>query len=287
MSKSQRHHYIPRFFIKQFCDDDGLIYIFDKEKNKILKNRQSPKGSFFEDDRNTVDFSGQKLDNLELIYSALDNNLATDYLKVLKNETVTPEELTSITLLANLLKWRVPKSDKEFDEIKNDLSQTDLGVRIEIKDKSLNIDKKAIEHIENSDIFKETKRIMLSILPLTTPNKLLEIHNNSFLQMNPVYPALLGDNPIIMKNGTGINQINDFVFPLSSETTFIYKQNSKRNMNNPLFFFHRDLSIFKNSTKYVGCKSKEHLEKIIEMYNKLKNDGNLEQIEGYIFNYID
>ena len=176
MSKSKRHHYIPQFFIKNFTDEDGLLFVYNKEKDHILKTKQSPKGIFFENNRNTVDFSGNNLDSLEQFYSILDSNISKDYLNAIKNETATPEELTSITLLANLLKWRVPNSDIKFNELKNDLSQKELEIKIELKNKNDTINKDAIKHIENSNIFKETKRILLSILPLLKDkNKLLEI----------------------------------------------------------------------------------------------------------------
>lgn len=129
MSKSKKHHYIPQFIIRNFTDDDGLLYVYNKDKDQIVKYKQSPKGLFFQNDRNTVDFSGHQLDNLESMYAALDSNIAKDYLNVLKTETVTPEELASITLLANMLRWRVPKSDSRFNEIKTDLNQERLNIK--------------------------------------------------------------------------------------------------------------------------------------------------------------
>lgn len=288
MNKSRRHHYIPKFFIKNFTDDDGLLYIYNKEKDSILKNRQSPKGIFFEMDRNTVDFSGQKLDQLEKVYSELDSELAKDYLNALERKIVTPEELVSITLLANLLKWRVPNRDLEFDEIKNDLSQKELSIKIQGKNKIDKIDPKAIKHLENSEIFIETKRILISLLPLLTENKLLKIHNHSFFQINPAFPCLIGDDPIIMES-SDFKKIGNFIFPMSSAITFIYKEGSiKRNIKKGGgFCFERDLAILNNSSKYIGCKDRTHLENIIAIYKQIKKDRKIENIDKHIFNYIE
>lgn len=285
MNNSKRHHYIPKFFIKNFTDEDGKLFVYNKEKDTILKNKQSPKGIFFENNRNTVDFSGHKLDNLEQFYSELDSKIAIDYLNIIKNKTVTPEELTSLIFLVNLLKWRVPKSDLQFNKLKNDLSKEELAIKIQIKNQNNDTAKNTISHIENSDIFKESKRILLSILPLLEEN-LLEIHNHSFFQINSVFPSLIGDNPVIMEN-CDLNKIGNFIFPLSSDITFIYKQKSKREMNNgALFCFHRDLTILDNSSNFIGCKSKEHLEKVIKMYKKIKEDGKTAELEQQIFKYI-
>lgn len=284
--KSRRHHYIPQFFIKNFANDDGLLFVYNKEKDSFLKNKQSPKSLFFENDRNTVSFSGEQLDNLEQMYSTLDSSLAKDYRNVLKTKTATPEEVASLFMLANLLRWRIPKSDEKFNLLKNDLSQEDLKITIQIKSKEAGLNHAAMAHIENSDIFKETKRVMLSILPLLHSNKLLDFHNYSFIQNNSLFPSLIGDCPILMENEHEDREIGNFIFPLSSDTTFIYKQDSDREILNGLFFLHRDLSILHNSTKLIGCKDKSHLEKIVDTYKQIKLEKNLHNLEKYAFSFI-
>ena len=280
-NKSKRHHYIPKFFIKNFTDNDGLLFVYNKIDNKIIDSKKSPKSIFFEIDRNTVDFDGHNLDNLEQLYSELDNKISIDLRNVLETKNVTPEELTSIALLACQLKWRVPNIDSQFNLIKEDLTQEDLSIKITVKDKNTEIDQKAIEHIENSDIFNETKRILLSVLPLLNEKTLLDIHNNSFIQTNQYFPSLIGDCPVLEKENTNIHLIEDFIFPLSSYDTFIYKKGAKKKINNALFFFQRDLAIVDLSSKYVGCKSKEHLEKIVKMYNQIKNEEKSNNIYEY------
>ena len=287
MNKSSRHHYIPQFFIKNFTDDDGFLFVYNKIENRISNRKLSPKSIFFEIDRNTVDFSGQQLDNLESLYAELDNKISPDLKNVLLTKTVTPEELTSLALLACLLKWRIPKSDERFNTIKQDLTQEDLAIKITIKDKNIKVDEEAIKHIETSDIFKETKRILLGILPFINSNKLLEIHNNSFIQTNTFFPSVIGDCPIIEKENFDINKIEDFILPLSSTDTFIYKQDCKKGINNSLFFIQRDIAIIEASEEYIGCKSKEHLEKIVEIYNQTKVDNNLGNIHKHIFKFIN
>lgn len=252
MNKSHRHHYIPQFFIKNFTDDNGFLFVYNKIENRISNRKHSPKSIFFETDRNTVDFRGRQLDNLESLYAELDSNISHDLTNVLASKTVTPEELTSIALLACLLKWRVPKSDERFNVIKQDLTQEDLAIKITIKDKNTKVDEAAIKHIETSDIFREAKRILLGVLPFISTTNLLEIHNNSFIQTNTFFPSVIGDCPVIEKEKFHLNIMEDFILPLSSTETFIYKRDCKKEINNFLFFIQRDLAIIESSEKYIG-----------------------------------
>lgn len=286
-NNSKRHHYIPKFFIKNFTDDDGLLFIYNKLEKKISNKKHSPKSIFFETNRNTVDFSGHKLDNLEKLYSELDNKISPDIKNVLLAKKITPEELVSITLLASLLKWRIPQSDEIFNVIKEDLTQEDLAITIEVKDKNIKVDEKAIEHIEKSDSFKETKRVLLAILPLLKSKTILDIYNYSFIQTSSIFPSVIGDCPVIEKYNQDIYKIEDFILPLSSTETFIYKQGCKKEIKSPMFFIQRDLAIMNSSEKYIGCKSKEHLEKIVEIYNQTVSGNQIENVHKYIFNLIE
>ena len=51
MEESWRHHYLPQFYIKGFCDESGTITVYNKQYKKFEK--KSPKYIFFEANRNT------------------------------------------------------------------------------------------------------------------------------------------------------------------------------------------------------------------------------------------
>src|SRR5574344_618470 len=288
MSKSKRHHYIPQFLIKNFTDDDGLLYVYNKQEDRIIGKKQSPKSIFFENDRNTVTFAEKfDLDNLEQLYSALDGRLAIDVRNVLKNKTVSPEELVSIALLAIMLKWRTPSSDKEFNILKEDITKEDLSIDIRLKDSAESSSQEEISHILNSDIFKETKRILLSILPLLNEDKLLDIHNNSFIYTNELFPGLIGDNPIIERCNLNYRNIENFIFPLGRYETFIYNKRDSDKGLNAFFNIQKDLAIIHLSEKYVACKSKSQLEKIVQMYNIVKQENKVNSIIPNLFKFLD
>ncbi|MFH6958521.1 DUF4238 domain-containing protein [Flavobacterium aquidurense] len=287
MEKSQRHHYIPKFFIKKFTDDDGLLYVYNKTENRILRNKQSPKAVFFELNRNTLSFGGEEMDNLEHLYGDLDNMLAKNLESILKLDGISPEDIAGVGMLASMLKWRTPIKDSEFNEIKDDLSAEDLSIKIRIKGSDQDAEKEALKHIYDSEIFSETKRILLQILPLLNGEKLLDIHKNCFINTNKYYPALLGDSPLIEKTNTNFKELENFILPLSSDSTFIYKTNSKKDITNPMFWIHRDLATFHLSKKFVACRSKEHLEKIVVIYKQCVEENRAGHIIEFMFDMID
>ncbi|VAX18283.1 hypothetical protein MNBD_NITROSPINAE03-1360, partial [hydrothermal vent metagenome] len=47
MSNSRRHHFVPKMLLKRFTDDDGYLYVFDKDQPKNNIERRSPKGVFW------------------------------------------------------------------------------------------------------------------------------------------------------------------------------------------------------------------------------------------------
>lgn len=287
MGKSNRHHYVPEFVIKKFTDDEELLYVYDKEHNKIVSSkRSSPKAIFFEMHRNTFEINGEESDNLEKLYTEFDTRISIDLESVLKTNTWTQEELISVMVLASQLKWRVPKIDNQFNIIKEDLTQEQLGIKITVKDKNDEIDPKAIEYIQNSTFFKEAKRVLIPIVPFLKEENLLEIYNNSFIYTNPNFPALIGDCPVIEKANNNINIIEDFIFPLSSDATFIFKKGTAKEVINYYFCFQRDVAVIDSAVKYVGCKSKEHLEKMVAMYNVMKNDNTLRYNNQYLFGLV-
>lgn len=286
MSVSRRHHYIPQFLASNFTDVDGVLFVYNKDEDRIVSKKQSPKAMFFEKDRNTVEFNGQKLDDLEKLYSVLDDKISRHLRSVLTSKTISPEQVVSIALLASQLKWRVPNADEAFNKIKEGLTQEDLAISITAKDQNLNVDEEAIKFIENSEIFRETKRVLLSMPPFLNEQSLLEIHNNSFINTNPNFPALIGDAPVLEKPNTDWRRIEDFIFPLSSSDTLIFKKGTKKEIVSPLFYFQRDMATIKASTKYVGCKSKDHLEKIVKMYQEVRKNGKLNNVEEFLFDFI-
>lgn len=286
MAQSSRHHYIPRFLIKNFADEKNLLWVYNKKEKRILKTQQSPKAIFFEWDRNLFDINGTPGDNIEKMYGEVDNLLARALENILKTHNMTGRELTFMIYLVSLMKWRIPKVDVDARELVKDLLIEDLGIAIRPIDPNVAVTSEALESIRKMGIINETKRLLLSVQPLLNSTVLDEIHNNCFITSYDEFPAVLGDCPIIEKAETDFKTLGDFIFPLSTTDTLICKRGAKRYIPTRMFYIQKDLNIFHLSENYVACKSREQLVNISTMYNELAEKGNLDFLERAAFESI-
>jgi hypothetical protein len=287
--KSHRHHYIPEFLIKHFGDEQGQVYVYDKQTGRIAKRKQSAKSIFFEDYRNTVHSHGLELDDLEQLYTRFDTMFATDLAAVLKQESYTPEQFTSLVIMATCLKWRVPASDSEFHDLKENSNLSDLHIDVKITNEQGEILQPALDYLLTTDLFKQFKRTLLPLLPLMqSEEKNLQLHNNTFIDLQPVMsqPALLGDCPVIERATVNYNDLGDFILPLSSTHTLIYKANARKGVVNTDFYLYKDLTIFHTATRYVACKNKDRLENIAALDRSLKLNGYQEKSKSLLFGCV-
>ncbi|MFR9505477.1 MAG: DUF4238 domain-containing protein [Rikenellaceae bacterium] len=118
MEKSWRHHYLPQFYIKGFCDEDKKITVYNKQYKKFEK--KSSKYIFFEKGRNTHrDATGNESDTLEKIYAYLESSITPHLNNVINSSTdkMAIETLRNLIFLAYLTKWRNPQYDSSFNII--------------------------------------------------------------------------------------------------------------------------------------------------------------------------
>jgi len=286
MEQSSRHHYIPRFLIKNFADEKNMLWVYNKEQNRVVKTQQSPKAIFFEWDRNLFDVNGAAGDNIEKMYADVDDMLSKTLDKILSTQSMTGSELTWMIFLVGLMKWRIPKVDTYFRELTKNIPMSDLGLKIQAIDPNAIVDNKAVKRIEEMDIIKETKRLLLAVQPLLNESILDEIHNNCFITSNDKFPGLLGDCPIIEAPNSGFDTLQNFIFPLGTNDTLVCKRGSKKGISNGVFYMQKDLTIFHLSEKYVACKDRTHLENVAKIYEKLVGENKTHLLQKYVFEFI-
>jgi hypothetical protein len=68
MSKSKKHHYIPRFYLKGFTNRENRYFVYDKQNDKLWQS--SPENSFLENHRNTGIFENPETKEVHEIYLA-------------------------------------------------------------------------------------------------------------------------------------------------------------------------------------------------------------------------
>lgn len=286
MNPSKKHHYIPEFLIKNFCDTDGLIYIYDKSVGRFI-GKKSPASVFYELHRNTMDIGGEKSVAFEQLYSELDGRMCAALQRVTMTKPITPEDFMSLLLLASTLKWRVPVNDDTFNNLKETVRYDDLPVMLRHKESKVQAEKEIFDKITCTEVFKEFKRVVFPMLPFLNEEKLQNLYENSFVNTShEKVISILGDCPIIEKPHTNIYGMESFVFPLSSHDTLIYKNGSKKGISGISFYLLRDVATFHLSQKYVGCKNKEHLESIVKLYQHMVRERAINLALDLLFDFV-
>ena len=102
MEESWRHHYLPQFYIKGFCDENEKITVYNKQYKKFEK--KSPKYIFFEANRNTFsDALGNQGDILEKLYADLESKISPHLMDAINNTTGE----MAVETLRNLIFWPI------------------------------------------------------------------------------------------------------------------------------------------------------------------------------------
>src|SRR5688500_3332498 len=131
-SKSKRHHYLPVSYLRGFTDSSGKIHIYDKVKDDFYSGK--PENFFVEGHRNTTVLGDEKVDFLEKLYAEIDA-AGAQMLQKLKRLTFEGEfesELKmDILYFISFLRWRIPKMDKEADQLHKKYSPADLKYKIQ------------------------------------------------------------------------------------------------------------------------------------------------------------
>lgn len=237
MQNSERHHYIPRFLIKNFTDTSGNLYVYDKSKDRI--NSKPPKSIFFEWNRNTLNHYGGKSDAFESLYSDIDNQIAPVIEKILSTHKFSGREQGQVLLLAELMRWRTPQSDILFNSLKETLSISDLGVKYVPVAYAKDFDEQKLNKLPTMEAIREMTRILLAAQPFWDQEHYEEVQKGCILiTEHNTCPNLLGDCGLIGNRNPDYRQITDLILPLSTNDTFLFKKGAKRTsfINDPVNF---------------------------------------------------
>jgi hypothetical protein len=80
--KTNRHHYLPQFYIKGFVNSTNKVFVYDKFENKFKNKELSPKQIFFEWNRNTLVIDGEEDDFVEELYGNFETRISPAYNKI-------------------------------------------------------------------------------------------------------------------------------------------------------------------------------------------------------------
>lgn len=297
MEESWRHHYLPKFYIKGFCDENGTITVYDKQYKKF--KTKSPKYIFFEKNRNTFfDELGNKGDTLEKMYAYLESTISPYLNNAINNTTeeIEVETLRNLIFLAYLTKWRNPQYDESFTDLKETFTIGDLGLGLKADGERLDIE---LEEFFQSELSQECKRLFLSIQPFRFKDDYKIIFKNSFIIPSSI-PCLLGDCPFLEANIDKDRVFEDFIFPISQNQRLVYsdrinkyelleffknKESAWSEFIN-LFSTVNDLATFHLSEKYVACADEEYLKNIVAKFDDFKEVYDVNNLHLQVFSIL-
>ncbi len=272
---SSRHHYIPQFLIKNFVDNNGMLYVYDKKKDEILSKQRAPKSLFFELNRNTIEISkGQKSSILEdTLYSEIDTRMSK-VIKYFQTEDLNSidfklEDTSSLTFFLISLFWRIPKTDYASEDV--------------MKRSVIHSENKEDKKLKENLAFKKISRAVLfkhHIDEICQFGKKGTKWNNIHQNNKTMY--VIGDFPFLLRREMNLfrefTEI-DLLFALSS--TRIYSETNEKlstfTILNSNFY---NAGIIHQSVNYVACADKDVLANSVKFYKKLKDIGLIFTNEG-------
>lgn len=283
---SKRHHYLPQFYIKKFCDADGSIYINDKNNKKNYDNvsKKFPRAIFFELERNTYVINEKQTDVVEKLYGYLEDKIAP-HLELLKDncengiDTMTVEMLRYLIFFGYLTKWRIPKNDEKALEINQQVSFEELNIGAKINDFTI-----ALEDLTTEEISRELKRFLLAGSIFSDTEMYKEVFKNCFILYFP-YPLLVTDNPFVELPYKNVNEIPSFIFPLTSNlllvsTSGVDKHEISKVLKNEkigaqfieLLYRSVQITLMWYAKKFVGCQDRDYLKSFVSQVESYSNN---------------
>lgn len=265
---SSRHHYIPQFLIDGFTSAEGVVYVYDKNRSKILNKPKAPKAIFFERDRNNIDLPDNNQSSIleDILYREIDN-LGSSIVKYFQDTELDKVEFNEDNVAQFLfflisLFWRIPKTDFAVE---------DLIARADIESKGI-----SPEILKRDDGFKKTKRpglithtIKEMINSSETSKKYINLHQMS----NEI--LVLGDNPLLFKKmSTKFSEFGkeDFLIALTSRRIYSSTHETLGILKN-INAFKYNAAVIDQSLRYVCCSNKDTLEKSVKVYEEFCRKG--------------
>lgn len=265
--KNSRHHYIPKFLLKGFTNSEGKLFVFDKQKNRILNKPQPPKSIFYEVDRNTIEISDNQFSSIieDILYSQKDSK-SSEFVRYFQNEDIErvnfTEENTSMFFLFLIhLFWRIPKTDVAFKRLwkQSEILSTDIDPKLIRNDP-------AFKKLHRAGLFKHHVDEMMK-----SRNNLRKLYN---IHQSPVDEYVIGDYPILFRKTPKLFSEfgkSDFIVAISSRRLYSSTIESYRTNTETALVY--NAAIINQSTRYVACSDCRQLLKSVEFYNELKRTG--------------
>lgn len=118
MSEPKRNHYNPQFYLKNFADERGRIWVFDR-KIKQYRHQHIRDTAVQKNYYRVKTKDGGYSTEVEQFFSLVEGRASVAIDKVIKGESISEQEKGNIALFASFQYTRVPDFEKVNDEMTN------------------------------------------------------------------------------------------------------------------------------------------------------------------------
>lgn len=153
-----KQHYIPQVYLRNFCDANEKVFLFDDSKKEIYNNMAINNVFFQKHFYTLINDDGTRNYKLEKWFNNIESEVQPIFQKVIGKQKITIEDKEKLSLFIALLQHRTPVSL----EIQNSFTKPALKWMLDMHIKNGDFDdiikkcplgeEKGLEYIQNLDI---------------------------------------------------------------------------------------------------------------------------------------
>ena len=202
MPAGEKHHYIPVFYLKQWCGEDKKLCEFSRPYKAVKPYRRYPHETAFEIDLNTMDALAPSVQDIveRRLMGGIDNN-ACNALQLLLDQRINDLDSAQRTAWAVFVMSLVRRTPESMARLRENLRQQmeDNGAYRDLKPEYAN-DENARR------VLFQTRYAMLFQNVITSElvgTHLINMRWSVAHFSNPNHTLLTSDRPFVMTNGIG------------------------------------------------------------------------------------
>lgn len=291
---SKNHHYIPKLYLSGFVNDIGKLKVYDKLYSNFLKDKQTPRTSFFTKDLNTTIFNGVKTDQIEKLYGKVESPFG-EFFNLLRseasnNDLITSEGVYLIKLFISVQFCRLPIFDEYLENYINNLDLSHYGNCLEFNGINLGTNDEVYNLLASNPCYRKSfKCFVLPILMFDLSPKEDELKHWKYFKVSDDEKGwaniLISDNPLLIEDFANLfNFQTKLILPLSKSQFIVFSPNSKNiNVLSPLFSTQLAMLTYAQSERYVAGTSREFMEEVIRLFYKVYGVKNINLLKKELF----
>jgi hypothetical protein len=235
-----KHHYVPQFVLRRFCNSQNKLHAFNKTSNRI--RQISPKQVCYEKELYTLIHRDDKSYEIENFYSQLESKYAellgmfdksNDIEKTLVELKDSDDISKSIAAFITLSFWRLPQKEGFAKEARKELRKI-FDDAMKEKTNLIDFERAFIRELERKKKSVSTKIVQFCILPALLGHvDSKAMHECWFYQTN--FDLIISDNPVICTLKENYTLGDDIYLPVGSRMCITNKPNKIKDFQKEIF----------------------------------------------------